>query len=195
MSHSFTRAQLYQFVWFQRLRTFAKPLGVSDVAIAKRCRQANIPLPGLGYWAKKEAGKAVFQAALPQRALGQSDEIVIGAGDRYGRSISDEELINMAVPAPLTFDEDLEAVRVRARKLAAKVRPSSLGRPHPIVAKILEQDEARRVQYVKYKSDYYAPIFDAPNEKRRLRVLNSLLNALSSLGYKCTGRPKDGYQC
>lgn len=29
-------------------------LGVSDVALAKRCKRMKVPLPGRGYWAKKK---------------------------------------------------------------------------------------------------------------------------------------------
>lgn len=82
MSTRLTRAELYQLVWSEPLRKLSKRFGISDVALAKRCRAANIPLPGLGYWAKKEAGKPVFQAALPQRGLGQSDFIEFGPDER-----------------------------------------------------------------------------------------------------------------
>ncbi len=77
--HDAYRAELYQLVWSEPLRTLSKRFGISDVALAKRCRAANIPLPGIGYWAKKAAGKPVFQPAVPQRGLGQSDFLETGA--------------------------------------------------------------------------------------------------------------------
>lgn len=83
MNHKFTRLELYQLVWSEPLRKLAKRFGISDVAIAKRCRRANIPLPGIGYWAKKGAGKQVFQPAFPPRGLGQSDVVSIGGDDQY----------------------------------------------------------------------------------------------------------------
>jgi hypothetical protein len=39
--------------------TLAKEYGMSDVGLAKVCRKLGIPLPGLGYWAKKTAGNKV----------------------------------------------------------------------------------------------------------------------------------------
>ena len=40
--------------------------GVSDVAIAKACKQLRIPKPPRGYWAKKAAGQQVdTRPALP----------------------------------------------------------------------------------------------------------------------------------
>ena len=58
MGREFTRQELYNLVWREPLRTLAKTLHISDVRLAKICRRANIPLPGLGYWAKRAYGKA-----------------------------------------------------------------------------------------------------------------------------------------
>jgi len=146
----------------------------------------------MGYWAKREAGKRVIQAALPPRGLGQSDEITIGPRERYGRTYSEEELIELTIPAPPAFEDDLDAVRVRAEAIAVRVRPSSLARLHPVTTKLLEEDEIRRKKHATWS--WYVPIFDAPQEKRRLRLINSLCNALGSCGYKCTAQGKDGYQ-
>lgn len=43
---------LRQEVWAEPLRVVARRYGVSDVALAKRCRKLGIPLPGRGYWSK-----------------------------------------------------------------------------------------------------------------------------------------------
>src|SRR5688500_17413636 len=60
------RAELYRRVWETPLRTLAKEFGISDVALKKHCRKLNIPTPGLGYWAKREAGHSVRRALLPK---------------------------------------------------------------------------------------------------------------------------------
>jgi hypothetical protein len=39
------------------MRILAQQYGVSDVYLERVCRILRIPLPGLGYWAKKNAGK------------------------------------------------------------------------------------------------------------------------------------------
>ena len=49
MGQEFMRQELYDLVWREPLRTLAKTLHISDVRLAKICRRANIPLPGLGY--------------------------------------------------------------------------------------------------------------------------------------------------
>ena len=60
------RDELYQEVWSTPMWTLAKKYGISDVGLAKVCRKLKIPLPGRGYWAKKQAGQKVTQAPLPQ---------------------------------------------------------------------------------------------------------------------------------
>jgi hypothetical protein len=59
------REELYQRVWSTPMRTIAQEYGISDVGLAKVCRKLMIPLPGRGYWAKKEAGQSVKRLPLP----------------------------------------------------------------------------------------------------------------------------------
>lgn len=53
------RDELYKDVWETPMWTLATKYGISDVGLAKVCRKLMIPLPGRGYWAKKDAGHAV----------------------------------------------------------------------------------------------------------------------------------------
>ncbi|MBZ5501958.1 MAG: ankyrin repeat domain-containing protein [Acidobacteriia bacterium] len=54
----YNRTGLYEKVWSEPMRILAQQYGVSDVYLARVCRLLRIPLPGLGYWAKKNSGKA-----------------------------------------------------------------------------------------------------------------------------------------
>jgi len=47
---------LLVMVWTMPTTEVAKTLGVSDVAVSKRCRKLHIPKPPRGYWAKVKAG-------------------------------------------------------------------------------------------------------------------------------------------
>jgi hypothetical protein len=190
-----TRGELYQLVWSEPLRTLCRRFGMSDVALAKRCRAANIPLPGLGYWAKKEAGKKVFQPELPPRGLGQSDFLDIGPDERRGYGNADEELLRTNLTPPAPFPDGLPEVIARARQIVGKVRASSsLAKPHPVVAKLLQDDDKGREKQKSepFLSSYYAPIFDPPFEKRRLRFLNGLLLAVARAGGRASSRDKEG---
>lgn len=59
------REELYEEVWSTPMRTLAEKYGLSDVGLAKTCRKLQIPLPGRGYWAKKEAGQTLKRVSLP----------------------------------------------------------------------------------------------------------------------------------
>ena len=48
-----TREELERLVWEKSTTEIAKELGVSDTAIAKRCKSFGIEKPGRGYWAKQ----------------------------------------------------------------------------------------------------------------------------------------------
>lgn len=198
MSTSLTRAELYQLVWSQPLRILSKRFGISDVALAKRCRSANIPLPGIGYWAKKEAGKPTSQPELPPRGFGQTDSLDIGRGGEWGgRAESDEDLLRTTPRPPEPFPDGFPEVMVRARQLVGTVRvSSSLAKPHPVVARLLRDDDIRREKQKAstYLSDYYAPFFESPFERRRLRFMNSLLHALARVGGKASVHGREGQE-
>jgi len=54
----FSREELFDKVWQTPVLKAAQEIGVSDVALAKACRKAGIPLPGRGHWAKKERARS-----------------------------------------------------------------------------------------------------------------------------------------
>src|SRR5665213_1326993 len=60
-----TRQSLYELVWSKPMTTLAKDFGITDVALAKRCRAVDVPIPYRGYWARKEAGQNPPKLPLP----------------------------------------------------------------------------------------------------------------------------------
>jgi hypothetical protein len=70
--HELTREQLFDLIWLKPLTTIAADLGISDVALLKRCRKLNLPTPRRGYWAKVAAGIPVRKRPkLPAMSGGQ----------------------------------------------------------------------------------------------------------------------------
>ena len=63
---TWNREELYAEVWEHPLVKVAPKYGISAVALGKVCRKLQIPLPGRGYWIKKEFGKPVERLPLPQ---------------------------------------------------------------------------------------------------------------------------------
>ena len=65
MRNRITRKDLYEEIWAEPITQVARRYGVSDVAVGKWCTRMNVPRPGRGYWARKNAGQRVKQAPLP----------------------------------------------------------------------------------------------------------------------------------
>lgn len=83
-----TREELYEQVWSTPMRRLAERFNLSDVGLAKICRRFNIPRPPVGYWAKKEVGKAPPRPSLPPF---EEDEPVSLESDVAGsRALSSE---------------------------------------------------------------------------------------------------------
>jgi hypothetical protein len=68
-----SRKELYELVWSKPMVELAKDFGLSDVAVAKRCRKLGVPVPGRGYWARVAAGQTPRQAPLRKRAEKSTD--------------------------------------------------------------------------------------------------------------------------
>src|SRR5438876_430201 len=81
MKQQYTHKELHELVWTTPLRTVATGLGISDVALAKTCRRADVPVPPRGYWARKHASLPVGRTPLPRRFPGASDHV--GGGTRF----------------------------------------------------------------------------------------------------------------
>ena len=118
-----TREQLYEKVWTIPTQTLAKEYGISDVGLSKICRRLNVPKPGLGYWAKVEAGQSPPRTPLPSRALEHRYEI------------------RPRLPEPVETEEHRQARASRERlrqTFAAVFVPDVLSQPHLLTRKTQE---------------------------------------------------------
>lgn len=183
-----TRAQLYELVWSAPLSERALQLPLSLPTLKNACTKFEIPVPPRGYWAKLKAGKPTGRAALQPRAPGMSDEIHLGDRYYWQRSLTDEELLGPLPDRP-EFSEDIALVRDRIRKAIGTVKVGRvLTLMHPVIAKLINQDEARREKQktATYTFSWEKPVFDPPFEQRRLRLLNALFLVLAH----CGGKPE-----
>jgi hypothetical protein len=55
----YNREKIYEEIWAEPILHVAKRYSMSDVGLGKVCKKLKIPRPGLGYWAKKAAGKPI----------------------------------------------------------------------------------------------------------------------------------------
>jgi len=190
MGHLLTRRALYERVWSEPISRLSAEFGVSGPAIAKACAKMCVPVPPRGYLARLSAGKPVVRAELRPRPPGLDDEVDIGGGRyaRYYRQYTVEELLGPLPPEPV-FEESLEAIRARVESSVGKISVSKdFDRPHPVVSRLLQQDEERRqkLRESPYLAGFshYAPRFDSPGERRRLRMLSALLLAAARCNCK-----------
>ncbi len=93
------RSELYEQVWTTPMRKLAARHGLSDVGLAKTCERHQIPRPPVGYWAKKQVGKAPPRPALPNLHTPGLDviEICIPAEPRapQPRKLFDPEVVQL----------------------------------------------------------------------------------------------------
>jgi hypothetical protein len=187
MAKRLSRKQLYELGWAEPMKILAPRFEISDVALKKACARAEIPTPGLGHWAKKAAGKSTSEVALTERPPGMDDEVLVGAGVGYWHSGWSEEELLAALPPPPEFKEPIERVRERIAKTVGKLTvPREVRIWHPAIDRLLKEDEQRRERHraSSFPSSWDAPIFDTPFERRRLRVLNTLVLAAGMMNGK-----------
>jgi hypothetical protein len=189
MAERLTRKALYDLVWSEPMMTLSARFQISDVALKKTCARAGIPTPERGYWAKKDAGKEVFQAAFPLRPPGINDEIEIGAGGNTLYAYRAEEDLLAPIGTSPEFSEPIETVRSRIAETVGQVAVTKkILTWHPTIDRLLKEDEKRREKQLNdpYVFSWDKPRFDSPFERRRLRILNSLFFAVAKMNGKAS---------
>lgn len=187
MANRLSRKELYELVWAEPMKNLAPRFGISDVALKKACARAEVPTPDRGHWAKRAVGKSTSQVALPARPPGMDDEVLIGAGAGYWHERWTEEELLGPLPPPPEFEEPIEGVRERIAKTVGKLTvPREPRSWHPAVDRLLKEDDQRRERQraSSFPSSWDAPLFDTPFERRRLRVLNTLVLAAGMMNGK-----------
>jgi hypothetical protein len=79
-----SRDDLYELVWSKPMSDLAKDFGISDVALAKRCKRLGIPVPGRGYWARVDAGQTPYRPKLPKREPQWGDDSALTVAPSVG---------------------------------------------------------------------------------------------------------------
>ena len=83
MTITLNRKELYDQVWGRPMTKVAAEYGISDVTLKKICIKHRVPVPGRGYWAKKEAGKKVKQTLFHEVDDHFLDRIEIRGGPGF----------------------------------------------------------------------------------------------------------------
>lgn len=159
------REALYKMVWERPVLAVAKEIGISDVALAKACRRAGIPLPSRGHWAIIKAGRAIKTPPLPTRNAGQ--------------------------PAVLHFSV-LENPPPKARIVDAPAEPpvevpTQLNKPHPLVADLKAAAKGKKEDKGVLPLNYHKVLrvrTSTSQLQRALFLLDTLIKQFQERGYK-----------
>jgi hypothetical protein len=96
-------------------------------------------------------------------------------------------LLNEPIEPPPPYPEEMLHIAERVVKMVGDVKvPRTLDRPHPVIARLLGEDERRR-QAGQILNEV---LFDSPSERRRRRILKALSLALQRCGCRPWVRDK-----
>lgn len=182
-STGISRSGLYDLVWSQPIKSLATTISVPEVSIRKACARGHIPLPNRGHWAKIAAGKKCAMKVLPPRPPGVHERIIFGTDRSIFGHVDQARELAAPPPAPPEFSEPFDALRQRLDKEVGRPKPvRDLEAPTSSVARLLAEDDKRRARQAQrsFLSSWDAPLFDAPFERRRLRIIDSIARALAA---------------
>ncbi len=128
-----SRKELYNRVWKTSMTKLSAEYGISDNGLRKICKKHNIPLPGIGYWAKKAAGYRMKNVPLPDPSKETVIEIRPNPSNHVG-SASDPilseyaELVQKSPPIVIAKSLRSPHPLVRQASLALELcRPNDVG--------------------------------------------------------------------
>ena len=186
----YSRSELYDQLWQQPIKQLALELGLSDVALAKNCKALGFPLPPRGYWAQLRAGGKPRRPELPPRPLGEPEWIRLSW---LTPSKEHDSGVNSQPPPEPKYNETLEEVKQRlSRDVSTSLLKVSMSPTLPGLEKLLADDKLRGEKWRADGSQFWnEPYFTSKFEKRRFRIINTVLCALQKRGGKPSIRGKD----
>lgn len=157
-----TRSELHIAVWETPLLLLAKQWGISDVALGKACRRLQIPLPGRGYWAKKNSGPKAGLLSLPPPKSGTPETVTFNG--HVARSVQQKRAVLAKQHTPSLFE------------LADDTR-----KPHPLIRQIRDKAKSNkerdgRLYFGRSCIDLQV---STPALERALNLLDALFHQLS----------------
>ena len=178
-----TREELYEQVWSEPMQKLAKKYGISDVGLAKTCRRMRVPLPGRGYWAKKQFGKTVRRIPLPKLPPSTGSGIRDFIVRKPDVSADTDETATGPVAEQARFESD-DANRIQVA--------DALTDPHPLIARTvaaLRRAKPNEQGYLVPTSPSLDVYVSLDGADRAMCILDALLKGLDDRGYAASIRP------
>ena len=185
MEEIWNREELYSEIWEKPLVKVAAKYGISAVALGKVCRKLQIPLPGRGYWTKKEFGKSVEKTALPAAnnlPIVRRMKEILATTHKHEATISpeetDPELLRIAAirnkPVLVSEKTPLHKLVLQTRSLLRQAHEDSRG-----ILVLPRRDPTLNIRVSRRMLD------------RALRLMNALVLAIESEGFSLQVESKD----
>lgn len=181
-----SREELYEQIWQEPMTKVAPKFGLSDVGLAKACKRYNIPRPPVGYWAKKEYGKAPPQTPLPPMTGEMSQPI---------RFLPEEEKpkpIPLRTNADRVTDEKLKVLIANEERPENQITiPERITRLHSLVSSTKDAFTGVDTDHQglcsprwDYKGLTLSISVGKQSIPRALRIMDTLVKGLEKRGYK-----------
>jgi hypothetical protein len=161
---AYQREELYRLVWDKPVREIARSIGISDVALAKACRNLGIPLPGRGYWARKATGEHMIPPPLPAANQGQTRYVIRRWVDPGG------------TPSKPPIAPSPDEITV----------PETLRQPHELIQislPLLRQAKESRVNLLSRERCLDVSASTREVLDRAIRIMDTLIKALEGRGF------------
>jgi hypothetical protein len=166
-----TRADLYALVWAEPAMNVAARYGITGTGLAKICKRLRVPVPSRGYWARKQAGKAVRADPLPAPIRGQEME------HRFQRWTTPEAEYLLRDEVRAEIEEALAKAEVVERR-------ENLEGAHALVAESLPLlQSASDVGSLRRERRCLAVSVEPDQLKRALAFLDVLFRTLEKAGF------------
>ena len=189
---TWNREELYAEVWEQPLVRIAPKYGISAVALGKVCQKLQIPLPGRGYWVKKEFGKLVERLPLlPGKNLPVVQRVKFPSPE--GGAVPGPD----APEEPPSDPEYLRTVEFESRHI--KIDPDA--KWHPLIKtaeRILKQTEPddRGILQPPYYRELCLDLhISKVSLQRALVFVNAVILALEAEGFFVSVKPGKHQTC
>jgi hypothetical protein len=180
-----SRDDLYELVWSKPMTELAKDFGISDVALAKRCRRLGIPVPGRGYWARVDAGQTPYRPKLPKREAQWHDQSALTVAPSEDAPLHALASLTPEQGFPQAAGQETTSARIAA--LAFSATCSILETLPTVKRTAIRLKHPQRTEFTFQRGERTGPIVDLnvtqDASERALLLADSLLRAADTLGW------------
>lgn len=176
-----SRKELYDLVWSVPMSVLCKRFGLSDNGLRKRCKAMNIPMPSLGYWAKRQNGKKTEIVPLPPDYPEGKESTVLRENGENSQKVD---------LTPETNRWKLREQEIRAGDVSVFVVPEVLYAKDPLIIdtkeKLRDPSQNKYLQKNPYKSRIKSTLQVEVSPQcldRALCIFSTILNALRFRGH------------